>query len=216
MAVQRFRLTVVDRTIIELRRRDGCSIRMIARELGRSSGTVCDEIKRHGKVAGYRAATAEADAAASRRRCGRKLRLAPDGPLFAGIARLLRLGWSPEQISGRRKRMENGMEQPSGLRVSHEAIYTALYALPRGELRRELLSFLRQAKPMRGRRPKGSERRGKLVGMTNIRERPEEVEGRLVPGHWEGDLILGTGGQRRGHAGGTHHPSGRAGAHGGA
>jgi IS30 family transposase len=194
MAVQRFRLTVVDRTIIELRRRDGCSIRMIARELGRSSGTVCDEIKRHGKVAGYRAATAEADAAASRRRCGRKLRLAPDGPLFAGIARLLRLGWSPEQISGRRKRMENGMEQPSGLRVSHEAIYTALYALPRGELRRELLSFLRQAKPMRGRRPKGTERRGKLVGMTNIRERPEEVGGRLVPGHWEGDLILGAGG----------------------
>jgi len=194
MAVQRFRLTVVDRTIIELRRRDGCSIRMIARELGRSSGTVCDEIKRHGKVTGYRAATAEADAAASRCRSGRKLRLAPDGPLFSGIARLLRLGWSPEQISGRRKRMENGMERPSGLRVSHEAIYTALYALPRGELRRELLSFLRQAKPMRGRRPKGSERRGKLVGMTNIRERPEEVGGRLVPGHWEGDLILGAGG----------------------
>ena len=91
------------------------------------------------------------------------------------------------------------MEQPSGLRVSHEAIYTALYALPRGELRRELLSYLRQAKPMRGRKPKGSERRGKLCGMTNIKERPEEIEGRLVPGplmpgHWEGDLILGAGG----------------------
>ena len=131
---------------------------------------------------------------ASRRRSGRKPRLAPDGPLFAEITRLLGLGWSPEQISGRRKRIENGMEQPSGLRVSHEAVYTALYALPRGELRRELLSYLRQAKPMRGRKPKGSERRGKLVGMTNIKERPEEVEGRLVPGHWEGDLILGAGG----------------------
>jgi IS30 family transposase len=86
------------------------------------------------------------------------------------------------------------MEQPSGLRVSHEAIYTALYALPRGELRRELLSYLRQAKPVRGRKPKGSERRGKLCNMTNIKERPEEIEGRLVPGHWEGDLILGAGG----------------------
>jgi transposase, IS30 family len=80
------------------------------------------------------------------------------------------------------------------LRVSHEAIYTALYALPRGALRRELLSYLRQAKPSRGRKPKGAERRGKLCGMTNIRDRPEDIAGRLVPGHWEGDLILGAGG----------------------
>ena len=79
-----------------------------------------------------------------------------DGALFAEIARLLGLGWSPEQIAGRRKRIEAGMEQPSGLRVSHEAIYTALYALPRGALRRELLSYLRQAKPIRGRKPKGT------------------------------------------------------------
>ena len=86
------------------------------------------------------------------------------------------------------------MELQSGLSVSHEAIYTAIYALPRGELRRELISCLRQDKPMRGRKPKGSERRGKLVNMTNIKERPEEIEGRLVPGHWEGDLILGAGG----------------------
>jgi IS30 family transposase len=129
-----------------------------------------------------------------RRRQRSRPRLAGDGPFFAEIARLLGLGWSPEQISGRRKRIENGMEQPSGLRVSHEAIYTALYALPRGELRRELISCLRQGKPARGRKPKGSERRGKLCNMTNIRDRPEEVAGRLVPGHWEGDLILGAGG----------------------
>jgi uncharacterized membrane protein (DUF485 family) len=83
------------------------------------------------------------------------------------------------------------MACPSGLRVSHEAIYAAIYALPRGELRRELVGCLRHAKPARGRKPKGSELRGKLCGMTNIKDRPEEVEGRLVPGHWEGDLILG-------------------------
>ena len=105
-------------------------------------GTVGDEIRRHGDAAGYRAAIAETNAAVSRRRSGRKARLVPVGLLFAEIARLLRLGWSAEQISGRRKRIENGTEQPSGLRVSHEAIYTALYALPRGELRRELLSYL--------------------------------------------------------------------------
>ena len=92
MVVQRKPLTVVDRTIIELRRRDGWSIRLIARELGRSSGSVCDEIRRHGDAGGYLTETAEADAAASRRRSSRKPRLVPDGPLFAEITRLLRLG----------------------------------------------------------------------------------------------------------------------------
>ena len=74
-----------------------------------------------------------------------------------------------------------------------EATYAAVHALPRGKLRRELIACLRQGKPMRGRKPKGSDRRGKLCGMTNIRERPEDVAGRLAPGHWEGDLILGAG-----------------------
>ena len=96
------------------------------------------------------------------------------------------------------------MEQQSGLRVSHEAIYTAIYALPRGELRRELIACLRQDKPNRGRKPKGSERRGKLYGMTNMMDRPEEIEGRLVPGHWEGGFIVGAGGASAiGHVGGT-------------
>ena len=63
--------------------------------------------------------------------------------------------------------------------------------MPRGGLRRELIGLLRHAKPALGREPKGSEMRGKLVGMASIEERPEEVEGRLVPGHWEGDLIVG-------------------------
>jgi len=76
--------------------------------------------------------------------------------------------------------------------VLHEAIYAAIYTLPRGELRRELIGLLRHAKPAYGHRPKGSELRGNLVGMTNIQDRPEEIEGRLVPGHWEGNLIIGT------------------------
>ena len=93
--------------------------------------------------------------------------------MFGQVRALLCLGWSPEQISGRRKRMEAGIKQPSGLSVSHEAIYTAIYALPRGELRCELIACLRQDKPMRGRKPKGSERRGKLCNMTNIKEQPK-------------------------------------------
>ena len=124
-------------------------------------------------------------------RCGRTPRLAADGALFDEVAALLRLGWSPEQIAGRRTRIEGGVEQQASVAVSHEAIYAALYALPRGELRRELIACLRQGKPARGRRPKGSERRGKLWDMTPIAERPADVAARLVPGHWEGDLILG-------------------------
>jgi IS30 family transposase len=194
MASKRRRLTVVDRTMIELRLRDGLGVRAIAEQLGRSPGTISDEINRHSGVAAYRAEAAETAAAEGRRASGRKLRLAPGCALFQDVCKLLRLKWSPEQISGRRKRMEDGLETASGLEVSHEAIYTAIYALPRGELRQEIIACLRQDKPHRGRKPKGSERRGKLCDMTNIKERPEEVEGRLVPGHWEGDLIIGTGG----------------------
>jgi IS30 family transposase len=194
MAGQRRKLTVFDRSIIEVRLRDGWGLRAIARDLGRSPGTISDEINRHGGKGSYQAHAASVQAAASWRLTGRRSRMAPDDALFGEVAALLRLGWSPEQISGRRKRMEAGVEQPSGVSVSHEAIYTAIYALPRGELRRELIACLRQDKPMRGRKPKGSERRGKLCNMTNIAERPEDVAGRLVPGHWEGDIILGAGG----------------------
>ncbi len=194
MAGERRSLTVFDRLVIEVRLEDGWGVRAIARALDRSPGVVSNEINRHGGAAAYQAQSAAAQAEAVRRRSGRRPRLAHDGVLFGQVAGLLRQGWSPEQISGRRKRMEAGLQQPSGLSVSHEAIYRAIYALPRGELRRELIACLRQGKPARGRKPKGSERRGKLANMTNIRERPEEVEGRLVPGHWEGDLILGAGG----------------------
>lgn len=194
MAVRRRNLTVFDRATIEVRLRDGQGVRAIACQLGRSPGTISDEIARHGGRACYHAPAAAAQAQTSRRLSGRKPRLGQDGALFSHVTALLRLGWSPEQISGRRKRIEAGMEQSSGLSVSHEAIYAAIYAVPRGELRRELIACLRQDKPMRGRKPKGSERRGKLCNMTNIAQRPDDVEGRLVPGHWEGDLILGTGG----------------------
>ena len=191
MASPRRAFTVVDRTTIALRLRDGWGVRMIARSLGRSAGTVSDEVNRNGGAATYEAGRAEDRAAAKRKTTGRKAMMLRDGAVFTEATRLLGLGWSPEQISGRRKREDAGMQQESGLRVSHEAIYAAIYALPRGELRRELIGCLRHAKPARGRKPKGGELRGKLVGMTNIKDRPEEIEGRLVPGHWEGDLILG-------------------------
>jgi IS30 family transposase len=192
MQRQRRKLTVEDRVVIELRRKDGWGVRAIARELDRSPSVISAELGRD--TDGFFAAgPAQAAAAARWDRSGRRAKLAPDSPLFAEVAKLLRLQGSPEQIAGRRKRLEDGTEVLSRLRVSHEAIYQALYAVPRGELRRELLACLRQGKPHRGRRSKDGERRGRICDMTSIRERPAEVVGRLVPGHWESDLIKGAG-----------------------
>src|SRR3954449_3760313 len=134
MPRQRRKLTVEGRVAIDLRRKDGWGVRAIARELGRSPSVISTEIGRGREQDGnYAAGPAQAAAAARRDRSGRRAKLAPDSPLFAEVAKLLRLQWSPEQIAG--KRLEDGTEMSSGLRVSHEAIY----AVPRGELRRELL-----------------------------------------------------------------------------
>ena len=194
MQRQRRKLTVEDRVAIDLRRKDGWGVRAIARELGRSPSVISTEIGRGREPDGsYAAGPAQAAAAARWDRSGRRARLAPDSPLFGEVAKLLRRQWSPEQIAGRRKRMEDEATVSSGLSVSHEAIYQAIYAVPRGELRRELLACLRQGKPHRGRRSKDGERRGRICNMTSIHERPAAVAGRLVPGHWEGDLIKGAG-----------------------
>jgi IS30 family transposase len=194
MQRQRRKLTVEDRVVIDVRRKDGWGVRAIARELGRSPSVISAEFGRGRDTDGrYAAGPAQTAATARRDRSGRRAKLEPDSPLFAEVTRLLRLQWSPEQIAGRRKRLEEGVAVSSGLRVSHETIYQAIYAVPRGELRRELLACLRQGKPHRGRRSKDGERRGRICAMTSIRERPAEVDGRLVPGHWEGDLIKGAG-----------------------
>jgi IS30 family transposase len=93
----------------------------------------------------------------------------------------LELGWSPEQIAGTLGS------------VSHETIYTAIYAMPRGSLRRELTVLLRQGRAKQRPRSRGTERRGKLKDFLSIHVRPPEANERLLPGHWEGDFIKGAG-----------------------
>ena len=102
----------------------------------------------------------------------------------------LRCGWSPEQIAGGLKH-EHSNEPVK--RVSHETIYRALYALPKGELKKELLGLLRQAGRSRRPRSGGKKRGAVLKDITPIAARPAEVEARLIPGHWEADLIKGKG-----------------------
>src|ERR671910_229688 len=189
MQRQRRKLTMEDRVAIDLRRKDGWGVRAIARELGRSPSVISAELGRGREQDGnYAAGSAQAAAAVRWNRSGRRARLAPDSPLFTEVAKLLQLQWSPEQIAGRRKRLEDGTEVSSGLRVSHEAIYQAVYAVPRGELRCELLACLRQGKPQRGRRSRDGERRGRVCDMTSHPERPGGGGGGPGAGDWGGGL----------------------------
>lgn len=115
-------------------------------------------------------------------------KLAPHTVLFDVVAHYLREGWSPEQIAGTLKRVWPHDREHI---VSHETIYNALYVMPRGELRAELIATLRQGRSGRRPRSRGEDRRGQIPDMTSLHARPSEIEDRLVPGHWEGDLIKG-------------------------
>ena len=115
-------------------------------------------------------------------------RLAQAGPLWGYVARLLRDRHSPQQISGILCRMQP--DDPT-LQVSHETSYTALYAMPRGELPTELIACLRQSRKSRRPRTRGADRRGTIPNMVSSHMRPPEIEDRVMPGHWEGDLIKG-------------------------
>ncbi|GAA4357096.1 IS30 family transposase [Variovorax defluvii] len=123
------------------------------------------------------------------RRLGRPPRkLHRRGFLWQRVRGLLKQRWSPEQIAG--KLRQHHPEQPH-LRASHETIYTAIYAMPRGSLRKELVQMLRQGKSARKPRSRGEDRRGSLQDIVSIHVRPPEANDRLLPGHWEGDLIQG-------------------------
>ncbi|MFN0116597.1 MAG: IS30 family transposase [Paracoccaceae bacterium] len=194
-------LSYVERLAIDEGRRAGLSSRAIARRLGRAPSTVSRDIKRMGPYRpGYDAPSAFFAALhrRSQSRSGRR-KLVAGSPLFDHVAGQLRAGWSPLQIAGRLRRMDPddrpGTASPgtaSPGTVCHETIYTALYALPRGELRRELLSALRQGRQNRRPRSRGADRRrGFVTDDVRIAERPGDVAGRLIPGHWEGDLIKG-------------------------
>jgi len=165
----------------------------IALALGRCRSTVSREIRRNtavgstasGQDLNYDAGLAS-KASVARRRRG-LVRLAEGSQLRTAVFKQIRLGWSPQQISGRLKLMD----QPET--VSHETIYQAVYVLPRGELRKELIGLLRQGRKLRRPRAQGKDRRGALSNMVSVHERPESVLTRQLAGDWEGDLIKGAG-----------------------
>ena len=163
----------------------------IAKHLGRSRSTISREIKRNSGKTGYRAfgASRRAKEAAASRRKG-KSKLSKNKRLHDYVLKSLKKEWSPEEISERIK-----IEYPLDMtmRISHEAIYRYIYVLPRGTLKQSLIKALRQERKYRRQQKTGKteEKRGKIANMLSIEERPAEVADRSVPGHWEGDLILG-------------------------
>ena len=163
-------------------------VREIARQLGRDPGTISRELKRGATRRGYRASVAQATADRARS-TPRAAKLATNLRLRAEVQVRLKRRDSPEQIAGRLK-----IDFPTEpeMWVSAETIYQSLYVQARGGLKRELTVFLRTGRSMRKPRRREGERRGRIPGMVSISQRPPEVEDRAVPGHWEGDLILGS------------------------
>jgi IS30 family transposase len=179
------RLSLADREEITIGLASGETLSAIATRLGRVVSTVSREVSANGGRRGYRAWRAHERARArSRRPKHHKLAC----PRLAGqVSEWLQEWWSPEEIC-RRLRVEYP-DDPM-MRVSHETIYQALYVQGRGELRRELARCLRTGRAQR--RPRGRvETRGRIPGMVMISDRPAEAADRAVPGHWEGDLIIG-------------------------
>jgi IS30 family transposase len=184
-------LTLAEREEISLGLAEGESQRSIAERLGRSASTINREIRRNGGVDTYRAEAAERRAAREAKR-PKTCKLSENKALAATVARLLSKRWSPKQIAGWLKRKWGANEAH---RVSHETIYRSLYLQARGVLKQELIKHLRSGRTLRHsvHGDKGGHRRGRLADAVSISERPPEADDRAVPGHWEGDLISGTG-----------------------
>ncbi len=181
-------LSVGEREEISRGLASGQSMRGIAAGIGRSHTTISREVLRNGGRVDYRAGVADL-AGWERARRPKAAKLTANAALRVEVERCLGLKWSPQQISGWLGRSYAGVE---AMQISHETIYLSLFIQARGALARELTRHLRSARTTR--LPQGrpaATGRGQLRGKLMISERPAEAEDRAVPGHWEGDLLLG-------------------------
>ncbi len=183
-------LTLSEREEISRGVVSGQSIRCIAVLLARAPSTVSREIRRNGGRRCYRASQAD-QAAWDRAHRPKTCKLVENRALALIVAEKLRLQWAPEQIAGWLKYTYPDDENDQ---VSHETIYKSLFIQARGALKKELLQHLRKTRAMRRSRhhTQKTDNHGRITGAVSIRERPAEAEDRAVPGHWEGDLIMGS------------------------
>ena len=184
-------LTLAEREEISRALMAGQSMRTVAARLGRAPSTISREISRNGGQDGYRAALAEG-AAWDRSLRPKRCKLVKNRALAGLVADMLRMLWSPEQIAGW---LKHTYPNDPSLHVSHETIYRSLFIQARGALKKELLDHLRRTRGMRRSRSYTQKTaiHGQIVDAVSISERPASVEDRAVPGHWEGDLVFGSG-----------------------
>ena len=161
----------------------------IAKRINRPTSTVSREIWSNNKYKWrYRAEKAQKQAEELRKQGRRSKKMDSNEKLKSYVYDKLRTEWSPEEIA---KRIELDYPEDRNMRISHETIYRHLYCLPRGELKKELMRGLRQERKMRQPRKYAHYRKQRIQNIISISERPEEVKDRTIPGHWEGDLIIG-------------------------
>ena len=187
----RLALTLSEREEISRGLRAQQSLRSIAKHLRRSPSTISREVRRNGGRTRYRATQSD-QAAWDRAYRPKPCKLAGSKYLCRAISAKLTRKWSPQQIAGWLMR-----EHPDDVRkrVSHETIYRSLFIQTRGVLKKELLAHLRATRSIRRSRHATLKRSGlgQIKDAISIRERPASTEDRTVPGHWEGDLIAGSG-----------------------
>lgn len=184
------RLSDLERESISRMLSQNCSFQSIAKTLGRNVSTISREIRAGGcNKYTYRATKAQRRAKrnSAKRKTG-KHKLRSNQKLWKYIYKLLKKRWSPRQIAEELKKV---YPKDMTMHISPEAIYTYIYVLPRGSLKKELTSCLRQNHKRRHKQSRGVKNSRKIEDMLSIEERPAEVENRIVPGHWEGDLIIG-------------------------
>ena len=184
------RLSLEERVEIRLGLERGDTYRAIATAIGRSASTVCREVNANGRRDGYRPTGAHV-LAQQRARRPKPTKLACNEQLLERVSGDLESLWSPEQIA---LQLEAEFGDDQSMRVSHETIYKSLYVQGRGELRRDLTRCLRTGRAKRKQHGR-TETRGRIPDMVMISERPAAVQDRAVPGHWEGDLIIGKNGK---------------------
>lgn len=184
------RITPVEREEISRFIASGYSIRKIARSLNRPPSTISREIIRSGVLEQkyYRAIFAQQHSNKMRHKLRKNRKLDNNALLRKVVFHYLAKNWSPEQIA---KRLIILYPDNMIMRVSHETIYSYLYILPRGALKREIASSLRRHHLHRRKKNKDLQEAGSIADYLSIEERPKEVADRIIPGHWEGDMIVG-------------------------